>query len=80
MYNGAAMEHDRAWDAGELGCGELIFELRLKVNELAPGSELKLTTRDAGAPQEIPAWCGLTGHTLVGAAHPDYWIRRKGVS
>jgi len=71
------VEHDRAWDAGELGCGELIFELRLKVNELSPGQVLKLTSRDPGAPAEIPAWCAMTGHGLLGAAHPEYWIRRR---
>jgi len=32
---------------------------------------------DLGAPADIPAWCRLTGHTLVSQEHPVYRIRRK---
>lgn len=71
------MHHDEEWDAGELGCGELIFELKMKLSALSPGQVLLVTSRDAGAPEEIPAWCGMTGHALVAAEHPRYWIRRK---
>lgn len=68
---------DAAWDAGDLGCGELVLELRLLLRSMPAGSTLELRAVDPGAPQDIPAWCGLTGHTLVRASHPTYWIRRK---
>jgi tRNA 2-thiouridine synthesizing protein A len=66
-----------SWDAGDMGCGELVFELMMQLRALAPGQVFRLTTRDAGAPHDIPAWCRLTGHALVRAEPPHYLIRRK---
>lgn len=60
-----------------MGCGELVIELRARLRELAPGALFRLLARDPGAVEDIPAWCGLTGHALVDAAHPVYLIRRK---
>jgi tRNA 2-thiouridine synthesizing protein A len=69
--------HDAEWDAGDTGCGDLVLELRRRVTELDPGAVFKLVARDPGAPADLPAWCRMTGHTLVSAAHPVYLIRRK---
>ncbi|MBM3989787.1 MAG: sulfurtransferase TusA family protein [Planctomycetes bacterium] len=68
---------DDHWDAGEMGCGELVIELRARLRALAPRRVLRLVALDPGAREDIPAWCGLTGHALVLAAHPVYHIRRK---
>ena len=68
---------DREWNAGELGCGELVLELRLRLDEMAPGQVLRVTALDPGAPADLPAWCRMTGHTLVNQQHPVYLIRRK---
>jgi tRNA 2-thiouridine synthesizing protein A len=68
---------DAEWDAGDMGCGELVLELRARIEPLAPGRILKLTARDPGAPADIPAWCRMTGHALVSEQHPIYLIRRK---
>ena len=65
------------WDAGDMGCGDLVLELRLRLQAMQPGEVLKLHARDPGAPQDMPAWCRLTGHTLLQAQHPTYWIKRK---
>ncbi len=65
------------WDAGEMGCGELLLMLKLRMRGLAPGAVLRVIARDLAAPEEMPAWCRLTGHTLVAAAHPVYDIRRR---
>lgn len=70
-------EADCSWDAGEMGCGEVLIELRFRMSELAAGQIFKLTTRDAGAPEEMPAWCRMTGHKLVEMEHPVYWIEKK---
>ena len=66
-----------AWDAGDLGCGELVLELRLRMASMRPGQVLRLIARDQGAPADLPAWCRMTGHALVSAEHPVYYIRRK---
>jgi tRNA 2-thiouridine synthesizing protein A len=60
-----------------MGCGDLVLELRGRVEALGPGRVLRLTARDPGAPADIPAWCRMTGHALVSAQHPIYLIRRK---
>ena len=70
--------YDSEWDAGDLGCGELVMVLRQRMNALQPGQLLKLTARDPGAPEDLPAWCRMTSHTLVSARHPEYIVKRKG--
>ncbi|MBI2930066.1 MAG: sulfurtransferase TusA family protein [Planctomycetes bacterium] len=68
---------DATWNAGDTGCGELLLELRTRMLSLHPMQVLKITALDPGAPEDLPAWCRLTGHRLVLARHPDYWIQRK---
>ncbi len=65
------------WDAGELGCGELLIELAGRMRNLAPGQVFELRALDPGAEDDLPAWCRLTGHALVSAQHPVYLIRRR---
>jgi tRNA 2-thiouridine synthesizing protein A len=68
---------DARFDAGDLACGDLVLELRLRLRELPPGAVLHVTAQDPAAPIDLPAWCGVCGHTLRYAAHPDYWIERR---
>ena len=65
------------WDAGDMGCGEVIILLRQRMQKLKPYEVLRLTARDLGAPQDLPAWCRMTGRRLLRAEHPDYWIEQK---
>ncbi|MCU0704877.1 MAG: sulfurtransferase TusA family protein [Fimbriiglobus sp.] len=65
------------WDAGDLGCGDLVMQLRIRLKNLPAGSVFRVTATDPAAPEDIPAWCRLTGHTLLTAAHPLYTIRRR---
>ncbi len=66
------------WDAGDMGCGDLVLALRIRLQKLAPGTILKVVARDPAAPQDLPAWCRLTGHRLIQEMHPEYFIERKG--
>jgi tRNA 2-thiouridine synthesizing protein A len=75
--NEHSLHADDRWDAGDMGCGELVIDLRLRLRALAAGQVLRLIANDPGAREDLPAWCGMTGHTLVHAAHPVYYIRRK---
>lgn len=70
---------DSEWDAGDMGCGELVMALRLRLGAMTPGAVLRVTATDPAAPEDLPAWCRLCGHPLVAMDHPHYWIRRKGV-
>jgi tRNA 2-thiouridine synthesizing protein A len=65
------------WDAGDMGCGELVLELRFRLDTLNPGQIMRVTARDPGAPADIPAWCRMTGNPLVGGQPPVYLIQRK---
>jgi len=65
-----------AWDAGDMGCGEVIILLKVRMRNLGPGEVFKLTASDLGAPADIPAWCRLTGRRLLQAQHPHYWIEQ----
>lgn len=70
-------EADAVWDAGALACGDLVLALRGRLAALPPGAVLRVVARDPAAPEDLPSWCRLTGHRLVRAEHPDYFIRRK---
>jgi tRNA 2-thiouridine synthesizing protein A len=65
------------WDAGDLGCGDLVMQLRIRLKKLAPGNVIHVTATDPAAPEDIPAWCRMTGQTLLCVNHPNYSIRRK---
>jgi tRNA 2-thiouridine synthesizing protein A len=66
-----------SWDAGTLGCGELVLELRNRIATIAPGKFFQLFAYDPAAPEDLPAWCRMTGHRLVRASHPEYLLQRK---
>ena len=51
--------------------------LRGRMEAMRPGQVLRLVAQDVGAPEDLPTWCRLTGHTLVSASPPVYLIRRK---
>ena len=71
------VDDDLEWNAGDLGCGELVLELSMRLSVMRSGQVLRLIARDPGATQDLPAWCRMTGHTLVSQQHPVYLIRRK---
>jgi NifU-like protein involved in Fe-S cluster formation/TusA-related sulfurtransferase len=66
------------WDVGQLGCGELVLERRGRLSVM-PGRVLRVIAFDPGAPEELPAWCRLTGHTLRHGdrATHSYWIEAR---
>jgi hypothetical protein len=74
----ATPHHDEEWDAGDLGCGDLVLALRQRLLAM-PDRTLKLVTRDPGAPADIPAYCRMflelctprAGEIEVLAALPD---------
>jgi len=68
---------DDTFDAGDMGCGELVFLLAMRMRTLGPGKLLELVATDLGAPHDIPAWCRMTGHALLSASPPRYLIRSK---
>ena len=70
--------HEPTFDAGDMGCGELVMQLRIQLQKLPPNSTLHVIAHDPAAPEDLPAWCRLTGHALTAMSHPHYTIQRKG--
>jgi tRNA 2-thiouridine synthesizing protein A len=70
------MHVDDHWDAADMGCGELVLALRQRLRAM-PGQVLLLTATDPGAPEDLPAWCRMTGHQLLQAQHPRYWLQAR---
>jgi len=69
---------DVEWDAGDLGCGPLLLELRNRLRTM-PGQVFKLISVDPGSPEDLPVWCRLSRNELL---HHDpttksYWIRSR---
>lgn len=62
---------------GELGCGDLIYELREQFTRLQPEAIVRIVSNDAGGPHEIPAWCEMTGRTLLKMDPPFYTIKAR---
>jgi tRNA 2-thiouridine synthesizing protein A len=69
---------DQEWDAGDLGCGELVIHLRFRLRAMRAGEIMRVRATDSGAPQDLPAWCRMTGETLVyqDPGQHLYFIRR----
>lgn len=67
-----------AFDAGFIGCGELVMVLRLRLKAI-PGQVIRVVARDSGALEDLPAWCRMTQNELI-AHDPEthtFWIRAR---
>lgn len=51
-------------DASGLQCPGPIMRLKLEMDKLVPGDQLKITASDPGFAKDAPAWCQMTGNTL----------------
>jgi tRNA 2-thiouridine synthesizing protein A len=76
-----ALPRDCFQDMGELSCGDLVMAMLKTLRSLRSGDVMEIRALDPAAPIDIPAWCRLTGHTLVaGPCGPDkahYFIQKK---
>ncbi|NMP22795.1 sulfurtransferase TusA family protein [Sulfobacillus harzensis] len=76
-------ETTATYDAGDMGCGELVVALSRRMRQLPPDAVLELITRDPGSIEDIPAWCRMRGYELTQmdrnsdtrAIH--FWIRKR---
>jgi tRNA 2-thiouridine synthesizing protein A len=50
-------EADEEWNAGDLACGDLVLELRERLDGMRPGQVIKVIALDRGAPADMPACC-----------------------
>ena len=80
MDQSQSLQADAEWNAGHLGCGPLVLDLRKKLKEM-PGGVLRVIALDIAAPLDIPAWCRLTHNELLAhdPATRSFWIRSRQV-
>lgn len=72
------MERAIDWDVGDMSCGELLVKLRLRFrDDLSPGDTMRLHATAEGLTYDLPAWCGLTGNTLLRCAPPQFIIQKN---
>ncbi len=57
---------DHELDARNLLCPMPVIRVQNKVNQLQAGDILTVYCTDPGVKQDIPAWCRINGHALVG--------------
>lgn len=69
---------EQLWNAADLGCGELVVLLRIRLRKM-PGQVLRVVATDPGAPEDIPAWCRMTRCELLrhDPATHSFWIRSR---
>jgi tRNA 2-thiouridine synthesizing protein A len=66
------------WDAGHMGCGELILKLRKHLKTM-PGQVMRVVALDPGAIADIPAYCRMTRNELLRYDREShtFWIRSR---
>ena len=58
---------DAVCDGGDLDCGSgLLLIIRSAMAPLAEGSVLEVRSREVSVREDLPAWCRMVGHSLLG--------------
>ncbi|MBI3511352.1 MAG: sulfurtransferase TusA family protein [Bacteroidetes bacterium] len=76
------MKADKEINAKGLACVNLTPEIKIAMKEILPQQVLGVFNDDPASRVGVPAWCRLTGHTLVGTQEIDtdntlFFIRKK---
>lgn len=78
-----ALTPDHVFDGGDLDCGSgLVLLLRENMLKVPIGGVLEMRSREPTVADELPSWCRMVGHDLlgltVGVGYQRYFIRRGG--
>jgi uncharacterized OsmC-like protein/TusA-related sulfurtransferase len=70
-------------DGGDLDCGSgLLLIIRNAMTPVSPGGVLEVRSREISVKEDLPAWCRLVGHEMLGnssglSGSTSYFIRKK---
>ncbi|MDA0935291.1 MAG: hypothetical protein O3C51_17745, partial [Planctomycetota bacterium] len=75
---------EHVFDGGDLDCGSgLVLLIREAMQQVAPGGVLEMRSREPTVRDDLPPWCTMVGHELLGAANcaddprtVRYFVRR----
>jgi uncharacterized OsmC-like protein/TusA-related sulfurtransferase len=76
-------EPDAMCDGGDLDCGSgLLLIIRNAMTPVSPGGVLEVRSREISVKEDLPAWCRLVGHEILGTTpglseSTSYFIRKK---
>lgn len=74
---------DAVCDGGDLDCGSgLLLIIRRAMEPLGAGNVLEVRSREISVREDLPAWCRMVGHEMLGVRALDeraqaYFIRKK---
>lgn len=72
----ARLPSDATCFGGELDCGSgLLMLIRAGLDRLAPGQVLEVLSTEPSVWHDLPAWCRVNAHPLVGAVPDGEWTR-----
>jgi len=77
----AALVPEKVFDGGDLDCGSgLALLIRENMLAVPPGGVLEMVSREPSVAGDLPPWCRLSGHELLGslpgAGGVRYFLRR----
>jgi TusA-related sulfurtransferase len=58
-------------DARRLLCPMPVIRLQDRINQLPPGSEVRITCSDPGTQNDIPTWCRINGHRVLASSQNE---------
>ncbi len=58
-------------DARRLLCPLPVIRLQDKINQIAPGDQVEITSTDPGVKNDIPAWCKINGQRIDSLVEQD---------
>jgi TusA-related sulfurtransferase len=58
-------------DARRLLCPMPVIRLQDRINQLPPGSEVRITCSDPGTLNDIPTWCRINGHRVLASSQNE---------
>jgi tRNA 2-thiouridine synthesizing protein A len=76
------MKSDKELEAAGLACANLTPDIKKAISAMQPDEVLKVYNDDQSSRIGVPAWCRLTGHTLLEAEELDatqtlFYIKKK---
>lgn len=72
---------DLTIDATGLACPLPLLKAKQGLNQLQSGQVLYIVATDPGSERDIPAFCKISGHSLLALAHQGdrfcYWLQKR---
>lgn len=62
-------------DARHLLCPMPVIRTQDAIRQLAPGTEVEVIATDPGALNDIPTWCRINGHVVMGSEQNNGEVR-----